>query len=115
MGIRDVDNARISEVSRPTEVTELDPRSVGDLAPGQYSDRRRHWETPIPKQPFGVGAEKLQTDKVQYSEIGSSHKSYSGTGNVGPETEAHSSHSEDRPKLSEHLIRNSRKVTSMQV
>ena len=50
--IRDVNEARISKVSRPTEVTELDPRSLGDLAPGQYSDRRRHWETPIPKKTF---------------------------------------------------------------
>ena len=48
--IRDVDTTRISEENRPTAVTELGSRSVGDLAPGQYSDRRRHWETTIPKK-----------------------------------------------------------------
>ena len=50
--IRDVELVRTSEESRPTAVTELDLRSLGNLAPGQYIDRRRHWETPIPKKIF---------------------------------------------------------------
>ena len=87
--IRDDGDVRISEVSRPTEVAELDPRRIGDLAPGQYSDRRRHWESPIPKLPFGVGAKRPQNNQVQHSEIGSTAQSHS-------QTEALPNHSEDR-------------------
>jgi len=47
--IRDDSEARISKENRPIEVAEVDHRSLVDLVPDHYSDRRRHWETSIPK------------------------------------------------------------------
>ena len=41
---RDVNFSRIPEENRPTEDTELGPRTPGDLAPRQDSDQRRHWD-----------------------------------------------------------------------